>query len=60
MRVERLDVICEPWPAVPVMRLRGGSLNGLAAAVKSGAREGSDWLISSLRVVGSVRREGRS
>jgi D-threonate/D-erythronate kinase len=60
MGVEQLDVICEPWPAVPVMRLRGGSLDGLAAAVKSGAREGSDWLISSLRVVGSVTREAAS
>ena len=45
--VEQLDVICEPWPAVPVVRLRGRRLDGLAAAMKSGAREGSDWLISS-------------
>ena len=55
--VERLDVICEPWPTVPVMRIRGGQLDGVVVVVKSGAREAPGWLISSLRVVGSVSRE---
>jgi len=58
--VKRLDIICEPWSATPVVRLRGGRLDGLTAAVKSGARGSPDWLISSLRIVASIGCEARS
>jgi 4-hydroxythreonine-4-phosphate dehydrogenase len=46
--VERIEVLAEPWPATPVVRLAGGVLDGLPAIVKSGARGDARWLVHAV------------
>jgi uncharacterized protein YgbK (DUF1537 family) len=38
VKMSRLDVVCEPWPATPVLRLRGGDHDGLLAVIQSGSQ----------------------
>ena len=46
-----LELVCEPWPATPVVRLLGGELDGVPAIVKSGARGDARWLVHAVDVL---------
>jgi uncharacterized protein YgbK (DUF1537 family) len=46
--VERVQVLAEPWPATPVVRLHGGVFDGVRAVVKSGARGDERWLVHAV------------
>ena len=50
-----VELVCEPWPATPVVRLLGGKLDGVPAIVKSGARGDARWLVHAVDV---LRRGG--
>ena len=41
-------IVCEPWPATPVVRLEGGLLDGVVAIVKSGAQGDAEWLVHAV------------
>jgi uncharacterized protein YgbK (DUF1537 family) len=41
-------ILCEPWPATPVVRLEGGLLDGVVAIVKSGAQGDGEWLVHAV------------
>lgn len=41
-------ILCEPWPATPIVRLEGGLLDGVVAIVKSGAQGDAQWLVHAV------------
>jgi uncharacterized protein YgbK (DUF1537 family) len=41
-------ILCEPWPATPIVRLEGGLLDGVVAIVKSGAQGDAEWLVHAV------------
>jgi len=51
-----VDIVCEPWPATPLVRLAGGPADGLPAIVKSGARGDARWLVHAVDLL----RRGRA
>jgi uncharacterized protein YgbK (DUF1537 family) len=45
-------ILCEPWPATPVVRLEGGLLDGVVAIIKSGAQGDAEWLVHAVSTAG--------
>jgi D-threonate/D-erythronate kinase len=43
----------EPWPATPIVRFRGGPNDGLLGILKSGGREGPNWIVRAADVLRS-------
>lgn len=53
------EVVVEPWPAAPVLRLHGGILDGHTVLTKSGAQGDEEWLdraIALMRGLAEARR----
>jgi 4-hydroxythreonine-4-phosphate dehydrogenase len=46
--VEAVEVVAERWLATPIVRFRGGALDGLMGAVKSGARADASWAVEAV------------
>lgn len=46
--VESMEIIAEPWPATPIVRFVGGSLDGVRGIVKSGGRGDDTWLLYAI------------
>jgi 4-hydroxythreonine-4-phosphate dehydrogenase len=51
-------VVVEPWPAAPVLRLHGGSLDGTLVLTKSGAQGDEGWLDRALVVMRGLGHPG--
>ncbi|PFG45124.1 uncharacterized protein YgbK (DUF1537 family) [Georgenia soli] len=54
LRPDHLEVLSEPWPATPVMRVVGGSNDGLLAVIQSGSQGEHTRTIHAVEMLSAI------